>query len=141
MELQLTMNGLRTTGIVHRDANGNDYFYYPGSAVRDRDDHKHAEPVGRPRHHSLRRAVHWPGEVPHAWTLPDPVTPSVGPFAAVSMKEGSRKLFPGDGRASATPSWADRVRRKVTCPAVPPDRSSTGSYDALGPAESGSQLA
>ena len=30
-KLQLTMNGLRTSGIVHRDQNGNDSFYYPGS--------------------------------------------------------------------------------------------------------------
>ena len=134
-ELQLTMNGLRTSGIVHRDQNGNDYFYYPGSQYVTEMLTSTLNQLGI--HATVPFMEPFTGQVKYLMPgLSNPVTPSVGPFAAISMKEGE-KLFPemagfnnavlGQGSTESPvqqflPSIVNRL------------------YEALGPAESGSQL-
>lgn len=139
-ELQLGMNALRTTGVVKKDANGNDYFYYPGSQY-----------VTEMVTHTLNRlgihatvpfAVPFTGQVQYLMPgLSNPTTPSVGPFAAIGLKQLA-KIFPemdgfnqgllGQGAAESAwqqfmPTLANRVYESF--------------IDKLSPNEAGSQLA
>lgn len=91
-KIQLGMNGLRSMGIIQKDANGNDYFYYPGSQYVTEMLSTVLNHIGV--HSSIPFAVPFTGEVKYLMPgLANPVTPSVGPFAAVSMKALSR-VFP-----------------------------------------------
>ena len=135
-ELQLGMNALRTTGIVKKDANGNDYFYYPGSQYVTEMIAGTLNQLGV--HATIPFVVPFTGQVKYLMPgLANPVTPSVGPFAAVGMKDlgaafpqmqGFNQAVLGQGAAENTfqqflPTIANRV------------------IQAFGPANAGSQKA
>ena len=85
-KLQLTVNGLQTSGVLHRDQNGNDYFYYPGAQYVQDLIGNTLNKLGI--HSTIPMQVGWTGQVQYLIPgLNNPVTPSVGPFAAVAMKE------------------------------------------------------
>lgn len=83
---QLGMNGLKTSGFVHTDANGNEFFYYPGSGTVTSIIADALTKIGLPA--SLPISVPFTGEVKNLMPgLADPLTPSVGPLVAVPLKE------------------------------------------------------
>ena len=82
---QLLMHGLETSGVVHKDANGNDIFTYPLSGVATR------VITGTLAHLGIGASI--PVSVP--WTgamndlapgLNNPLTPAVGPAVAIPLK-------------------------------------------------------
>jgi hypothetical protein len=134
-KLQLTMNGLRTSGVVQNDSSGNAFFYYPGSQYVTEMIAGAFNRVGV--HTTVPFSDPFSGQVQYLIPgLSNPVTPSVGPFAAVAMNE-AQKFFPeitgfnnkiqGEGAGQGVvqdflPSILNRL------------------YEALGPQEAGSQL-
>ena len=82
---QLGMNGLRTTGVIHRDANGNDFFYYPGSQYVTSVIARAAQVIGIPA--SVPLLIPFTGQVKHIMPgIANPLTPSVGPTVAIPLK-------------------------------------------------------
>lgn len=89
---QLGMNGLKTSGFVHTDANGNEFFYYPGSGTVTSIIADALTKIGLPA--SLPISVPFTGEVKNLMPgLADPLTPSVGPLVAIPLKSLS-DIFP-----------------------------------------------
>jgi len=89
---QLMMNGLRTSGVIHRDANGNDFFYYPGSGTATTLIAHVLNTLHVPA--ALPIGVPFTGEVKYVMPgLANPLTPSVGPFVSVPMK-AITQMFP-----------------------------------------------
>ena len=85
-KIQLTTNGLRASGIIHRDQNGNDYFYYPGSQYVTKYLSSVLSAIGI--HASLPIEVPFTGQMKYIVPgINDPITPSVGPTVAIPMKE------------------------------------------------------
>ena len=83
---QLGMNGLRTSGVIHTDANGNDVFYYPGSAYVTDFLARTAQAVGIPA--SVPLSIPFTGQVKYLMPgLSNPLTPSVGPTVAIPLKQ------------------------------------------------------
>lgn len=135
-ELQLTTNALRTTGIIKRDQSGNDYFYYPGSQYVTEMIAGTLNQLGI--HSTIPFMTPFTGEVKYLMPgLSNPVTPSVGPFAAVAMKELAKVMpeMTGFNQAILGQGAGEGVIQQFTPSIV------NRLYNALGPEESGSQLA
>ncbi len=82
---QLGMNGLRTSGVIHTDQNGNEYFYYPGSQYVTDTIARAANAIGIPA--SIPLQIPFTGQVKYIMPgLNDPLTPSVGPTVAIPLK-------------------------------------------------------
>jgi hypothetical protein len=89
---QLGMNGLRTTGIIHKDASGQDVFYYPGSQYVTDVIARTANAIGIPAFVPL--SIPFTGQVKYLMPgLSNPLTPSVGPTVAIPLK-GLTSMFP-----------------------------------------------
>jgi hypothetical protein len=89
---QMMMHGLQTSGIVHKDQNGNDQFTYPGSQVLTGmvSGVMHELHIGA----SLPISVPFTGQVMGGMPgLNNPITPSVGPTVAIPLKALSG-MFP-----------------------------------------------
>lgn len=109
-ELQLTMNGLRTTGIVRRDSNGNDYFHYWGAQYITEMLSGVLNKLGI--NATIPFAAPFTGEVKYLIPgVANPVTPSIGPGLAVAMNDlakfnpamtGLNQKLQGQGAAVAT---------------------------------------
>ncbi len=110
-KIQLTMHGLRSVGFIKKDANGQTYFYYPGSEYPQELLTWVLGKLGIKA--SVPMVVPFTGQVQYLMAgLSNPTTPSVGPFAAVSMKElgklmpelnpATRKVL---GAGATTPTW------------------------------------
>lgn len=111
---QLAMNGLRTSGFVHTDANGNEYFYYPGSATVTSLLSHTLTFAGIPS--SLPIAVPFTAQVKNLLPgLNDPITPGVGPVVAIPLKELANffpELQPAQQailQQGASQSWWEQV--------------------------------
>src|SRR5450759_573282 len=90
-KVQLGMNGLRTTGINHKDANGNDYFTYPGSQYVTDLVARTANAIGIPAWVPL--LVPFTGQLKNTMPgLNSPLTPSVGPTVGLPMKAIAQKF-------------------------------------------------
>lgn len=136
-KIQLTMHGLRTAGFVRKDpTNGETFFYYPGSQYPLQAIQWSLTKIGVKVSQPL--VVPFTGAVQYLMPgLSNPVTPSVGPFAAVSMKEMS-KLFPelngfdqkALGQGATTPTWQQFT------PTI-----FNRLWNALTPADAGTELA
>lgn len=135
-KLQLVHNGLLTSGFLHTDQNGNEFYYYPGSQYVTELVTSVLNTFGIKS--SIPMMVPFTGEV--KTTLPglaNPVTPSVGPFAAVSLK-GLSRIMPELNQASttvlgagaATPMWQQFTPSLFN-----------RTWNALGPEQAGSELA
>ncbi len=75
---QLGMNGLRTSGIIQRDQDGNEFFYYPGSQYVTTAIARAAQAIGIPA--SVPLSIPFTGQVKNIMPgLSNPLTPSVGP--------------------------------------------------------------
>jgi hypothetical protein len=111
---QLAMNGLKTSGFVHTDSSGNEFFNYPGSGTVTSILADVLTKIGIPA--SLPISVPFTGEVKNLLPgLADPLTPSVGPLVAIPLKEISN-LFPELQPANqailqegASESWWEQV--------------------------------
>ena len=83
---QLGMNGLRTSGIIHKDENGEDIFSYPGSAYVTDFIARTANAIGIPA--SIPLSVGFTGQVKYLMPgIANPLTPSVGPTVAIPLKQ------------------------------------------------------
>ena len=81
----LTMNGLQTSGMIHKDQQGNYYYYYPGVGAAVHALTATLGHFGIPV--SLPISVPFTGEL--KYTIPgiaNPVTPSTGPFVSIPLK-------------------------------------------------------
>jgi hypothetical protein len=82
---QLAMNGLRTSGVIHTDANGNEFFYYPGSQYVTSTLAHAANAIGIPSYLTIQ--IPFTGQVKYLMPgISDPLTPSVGPTVAIPLK-------------------------------------------------------
>ena len=82
---QLAMNGLQTSGMIHKDQQGNWYFYYPGVGAATHAITDGLGKIGVPA--SLPISVPFTGELKYMVPgIANPVTPSVGPFVAMPLK-------------------------------------------------------
>ena len=135
-KIQLTMNGLRSVGFIRKDQNGTTFFYYPLTQYPQELVTKVLTRLGIKA--SVPMAVPFTGEVKYMMPgLDNPVTPNVGPFAAVSMK-GLAKLFPElNGfeqgvlqQGASTPMWQQFTPTVIN-----------RLWNALGPQQAGSELA
>jgi hypothetical protein len=111
---QLAMNGMKTSGFVHTDSNGNEFFYYPGSATVTSLLSDVLTKIGVPA--SLPISVPFTGEIKNIMPgLADPLTPSVGPLVAVPLKalaDHFPEMQPAETsllQEGATESWWEQV--------------------------------
>lgn len=89
---QLAMNGMKVSGFLHTDSNGNEYFYYPGSGTVTSIISDVLTKIGIPA--SLPISVPFTGEIKNIMPgLADPLTPSVGPLVAIPLKSLAN-IFP-----------------------------------------------
>ena len=124
---QLAMNGMRTSGIVHTDSNGNDFFYYPGSQYVTDTLARAANAVGIPAY--VPMMIPFTGQVKYLMPgISNPLTPSVGPTVAIPLKMLANRfpelqkmnqaiLGPGasnDFYGQILPSTLDRVRHAIS---------------------------
>lgn len=134
-KIQLSMNGLRSMGFIRKDQNGNTYFYYPASQYPQELITKVLTSFGVKA--TVPMVVPFTGEVRYLIPgLDNPVTPSVGPFATVGMKELAKVMPELNGfdqavlqQGATTPSW------QAFTPTV-----FNRLWNALGPQQAGSEL-
>lgn len=135
-KIQLSTNGLRTLGFIRKDANGTTYFYYPASEYPQQLITSVLSKLGL--NISVPMVVPFTGQIKYLMPgLANPVMPSVGPFAAVGIKELA-KLMPEFNHLSSTV-----LQQGATSPVWQQFTPSivNRAWEAVSPTERGSMLA